>query len=182
MNKNEATFLAKVTAREMMDQVRDFVGEIVRQELPATKSKEEMAQTLSAIPTARPSRRIDGLLRRNRTFTPRSDLTKTFMESVKWRAGKGKQLGVAILVKPETQKTLVIEQYGVECSLLLKDMAQCVPCEFDSANVLVKPGTSPWRGFKTVPDILENVVAELKANGWQSKPKPQKVQLALADA
>lgn len=160
-----------IIASSVTNAVMELIPDLVQHRLDVVQKQEEAPP-----PVRWPSRPMFG---RTSIYSPQSNYTEVFMASVRWRSKKGERLGYAKLIKPGTTKTLFVEQYGLECSMLERD--DSVPKAIWESGACVKPGMSPWTRFESVQRTLSDVIQRLIEKDWKvvnnevSKP----VQLAL---
>lgn len=103
------------------------------------------------------------------------------MESAVWRGKRGVLLGSRMMISHDRTEKRLIEQYGVECSVLTMDL-NGRKTKFDIGTV-IELGTPVWKSFEVHQGTLETVVANLKAEGWEVvPPRQQQAQLTLVDS
>lgn len=170
---NQVKQVASIVAAQTFGELRQEVGEVVRQELPLIlKSKADSTNVHSP---------KYGRLYVDPPFKPSCNFTVVAFEAAKWSAVRGERLGSATLFKLSTREKLLVNQYGSECSVMLLDLSQA-KTEFDKTGRPVKLGTSPLTKFHAFKGVLEDVVAMLKDKGWQLVTPVPKHQLELVNA
>lgn len=177
MNKSDVVLAAKAAATLVVSDLREHVGELVHQKL-AVLAPPELTESTSE-PVRWPRMYLDS----SPPKPPASNYTRMMQQRVEWQKGKGEQIAIAWLFKPNSPLKLLVEQYGVDspqCAILQKDASQ--PKSKYVSGMVVNVGASPWVDFKVIDGTLDSVVARLKAKGWVLQPtKPDTpTQMALA--
>ena len=115
--------------------------------------------------------------------TPKlSNYAEVINKRVEWQKGKRDRLGCAWLCYPSSKRTLLVEQYGLECSMLERDMS--VPRAVWVSGVCITPGKSVWTRFETVKMTLERALEIAQSKGWvvyETIKKAPPVQLELVE-
>lgn len=150
----EVTVITSDVTKAVMEQLPN----LVQHEVLAAQKKEENPE-----PVVWASRRFGRV--NISTYKPQSNYTEIFMTSVRWRSKKGERLGCARLIKPGTAKTLLVEQYGLECSMLERD--ESLPKARWESGACVIQGLSPWTRFESVQRTLNDVTQRLIEKGWE---------------
>lgn len=170
---SEVRMIAKLAAIDVANQVREQITDVVRYEakkvLPVVEPEViQKAPRYSACYIEPPAK-------------PVSNYAETLMKSVIWRAKRGERLAMIWLEKFGTQETLLVEQFGDECSVLRKDESQ-PRSHIGAGGKLEIAGKSFWTQFDPLVGHIDQVVAKLLAKGWVVKqPTRTAVQLSLVE-
>lgn len=182
MEKREIAFVAKSAALQVISSMRDTVEGLVANRL------EGMVTNALAVrePVAEANQRRWQRVYCEKPAPPANNFTQFIMERAKWQAGKGIQVAIVWLFKPDSPLKLMVEQYGEEspeCAILQMDRSQ-PKSKLGAGGNVVCLGKSPWVDFKVTKGNIGHVVEILKEKGWFVQPVEtrQVVQLKLAGA
>jgi hypothetical protein len=167
LNQTQIVNLANAAANTAYAMAHADIALIVRDQLPALVKPlvEEVHVRRHAVYTEPPR-------------APVSNYAQVLMSVAKWKKDKGECLGSVWMCKIDNPKEfLLIEQYGQECGVLRMDKGQpkavLDPRQY---HKVVVPGKSIWTNFATVKGLLDEVIANRKAKGWnvfQTSPRDQ---------
>lgn len=139
-----------------MSAVRQQLADIVRDELPVLA---DVATKKTTYPRTQPR----GYVETPSCPKPAGNYTEAMMASVRWRSGKGECISSGWMAHPDGKKAL-IEQYGDQCSILVRDPAHR-PAKW-SGWKLIEAGTSPWIGFHVLDGSKTAVQERMSKKGW----------------